>query len=143
MANDLNFCSFIGRVGQDPEMKYMPDGIALANFSIACSESWKGKDGQKQEKTTWIRCVTWRKLAEIIGVYVTKGSQIYISGKYTSRSYDKDGQKHYVSEFVVDRMQMLGGKSQQAQTAPQTQPATQQEQQETGGGYDATQDIPF
>lgn len=140
MANDLNLCSFIGRVGQDPEMKYMPDGTALANFSIACRESWTGKDGQKQEKTTWIRCVVWRKLAEIIGQYITKGSQIYVSGKYVSRSYDKDGQKHYVSEILIDRMQMLGGKTQTQQT--QQQPATQQEQQKADGG-DVPDDLPF
>lgn len=138
MANDLNQCNFIGRVGRDPEIKYTQDGTAIANFSIACGESWKSKSGDKQEKTEWIRCVAWRKLAEIIGEYVKKGDQIYISGKQTTRSWEKDGITRYTTEIVVNNMQMLGGKQEQRPAQDQVkEPETQ-----TNETVD-TSDIPF
>lgn len=117
MANDLNQCQFIGRLGKDPEIKYMPNGDPVANMSIACG--WKGKD---KEGTEWIRVVAFGKLAEIMGEYLRKGSQVYISGSMRTRSWEKDGQKHYSTEIVADKMQMLGGKSdgkQESQTAQQ------------------------
>lgn len=111
MANDLNQCQFIGRLGADPEVKYMPNGDAVANFSIACGESWKDKNtGEKVEKTEWIRIVAWRKLGEICGEYLHKGSQVYVSGKMQTRKWDKDGQTHYTTEVTINQMQMLGGK---------------------------------
>ena len=76
MANDLNQCCFIGRLGRDPEIKYTQSGDVIANFSLAVGETYKDKSGQKVEKTEWIRCVAWRKLAEIIGKYLSKGSQV-------------------------------------------------------------------
>lgn len=107
MANDLNKCMFIGRLGKDPEVKQMSNGKSVANFSVACG--WKGKD---TEGTEWVNCVAYDKLAEIIGQYLTKGSQVYIEGKMRTRKWqDKTGADRYTTEIAVDQMQMLGGKS--------------------------------
>ena len=111
MANDLNRCEFIGRLGRSPEISSTPAGITVAKFSIACSEKYKDKDGKTVENTEWIRCVAWRQLADIIGKYLTKGSQIYVAGKWQTRAWDdKDGVKRYSTEVVIKDMQMLGGK---------------------------------
>lgn len=111
MASDLNQCNFIGRLGRDPETRYMPNGDAVTSFSIAVGESWKDKDsGEKKESTEWVRCVAWRKIGEICGEYLKKGQQVYINGKMKTRKWQKDGQDHYSTEIVVEQMQMLGGK---------------------------------
>lgn len=112
MANDLNRCEFIGRLGKDPEIRYSSDGKPIANFSVACGSSWKDKNsGEKQESTEWIRLVAFGKLAEIIGSYLHKGSQIYIAGRMQTRKYqDKEGKDRYTTEIVADQMQMLGGR---------------------------------
>jgi len=108
----LNQCNFIGRVGRPPEIRYTPSGDAVANFSMACSESWKDKTGQKQEKTEWVNVVAWRRLAEIIGQYVGKGDLIFISGKMQTRQWeDKDGGKRSTTEIVAGEMKMLGTKN--------------------------------
>ena len=110
----LNSCNFIGRVGKDPELRHTQGGSPVVSFSMACSESWKDKVGQKQEKTEWINCVAWGKLAEIIGEYVNKGDLLFVSGKFTTRKWDdKDGNTRYSSEIVVSEMKMLGGKGRQ------------------------------
>jgi single-strand DNA-binding protein len=110
MAKDLNLCQFIGRLGKDVEMRYTSDGKAVANLSIACGESWKDKTGAKQERTEWIRVVAFGKLAEIMGEYLSKGSQVYISGRMTTRKWqDQSGQDRYSTEIVADQLQMLGG----------------------------------
>lgn len=121
MSNDLNQCQFIGHLGRDPEVRYSPNGDACANFSIAVGESWKDKNsGEKQETTEWVRCVAWRKLGEICGEYLKKGSQVYISGKLKTRKWvDKDGQDRYTTEIVLDRMQMLGGRTGGESSEPQ------------------------
>jgi len=112
MANDLNLCQFIGRLGRDVEMNYTTAGVAVANFSIACGEKYKSKSGDQVENTEWVRCVAWRQLAEICGKYLSKGSQVYVSGKMTTRSWDdKDGNKRYTTEIQVNNMQMLGSRS--------------------------------
>ena len=111
MASDLNQCSFIGRLGRDPETRYTPSGDAVTSFSIAVGESWKDKDsGEKKETTEWVRCVAWRKLGEICGEWLKKGQQVFIGGKMKTRKWQKDGQDHYSTEIVVEQMQMLGGK---------------------------------
>lgn len=110
MANDLNQCSFIGRLGQEPTIRYTPDGKAVASFSIACGSSWKDQAGEKKESTEWIRLSAFGKLAEIIGQYCHKGQQIFVSGRMQTRQWEKDGVKRYSTEVVVDRMQMLGGR---------------------------------
>ena len=108
----VNRCIFIGRVGRDPESRVTADGTAVVSFSLAVSESWKSKDGTKQERTEWVNCTAWRKLAEIIGQYVHKGSLVYVEGKMQSREYEgKDGTTKKVTEIVLNDMKMLGGKS--------------------------------
>lgn len=106
----VNRCYIIGRLGQDPTLKYFTSGDAVCNFSIATSESWKDKNtGEKKEKTEWHRIVAFRKLAEICGEYLSKGSQIYLSGKLQTRSWEKDGATHYTTEIIADQVQFLGG----------------------------------
>ena len=111
MSGTLNKVVLIGRLGKDPELKYTPSGTAVANFTIATNESFKDKDGKKVENTDWHKVVAWNKLAEICGQYLKKGSLVCIEGKIKTRSYDKDGVKHYISEIVADEMQMLSGES--------------------------------
>lgn len=108
----VNKCIFIGNLGRDPEIRYMPSGDAIANFSIACTDSFKDKSGQKQEKTEWVRIAMFGKLAEIAGEYLKKGSSVYIEGRMQTRKWtNKEGQDQYTTEIVADRMQMLGGRS--------------------------------
>ena len=107
-----NLVILIGNLGKDPELRYTASGTAVCNFSLATTENYKDRDGNKQEKTEWHNIVIWRQLAEIAGKYLTKGKQIYVEGKIQTRSYDdRDGNKRYVTEIVVDQMQMLGPKS--------------------------------
>jgi single-strand DNA-binding protein len=105
----LNKVQLIGKLGRDPELKYMPNSTAVVNFSLATSRKWKDKDGQKQEKTDWHRLSAFGKLAEIIGQWLKKGSLAYFEGRLQTREYEKDGQKHYVTEIIVSEMEMLGG----------------------------------
>jgi single-strand DNA-binding protein len=108
----LNHCAFIGNLGKDPESRYLTNGDAVVNFSIACNESWKDKDGEKQEKVEWVNVVAFGKLAEIITKYLTKGSQVYIDGRMQTRKWeDKEGNDRYSTEIVANKMVMLGGKS--------------------------------
>ena len=108
----INKVILIGRLGRDPELKYTPDGVPVATFSIATSEEWKDKNtGEKQERTEWHRIVAWRKLGEICGEYLRKGSQIYLEGRLQTRSWDdRDGNKRYMTEIVAFNMQMLDSK---------------------------------
>ena len=132
MANDLNNCQFIGRLGKDPEIRNMSNGDPVASFSLACG--WKGKSS---EGTEWVNCVAYGKLADIIGQYVRKGSQIYVSGKMKTKKWqDKSGSDRYTTEINVDQMQLLGGKSDDGgQRQQQRAPAK-------SVGYDEDQ-IPF
>ncbi len=125
MSKDLNNCSFIGRLGRDIELKYTASNSAIANFSIACGDDYKDKQGQKVEQTNWIYIVAFGKLAEIIGQYVTRGMQIYISGKQVTRKWqDGDGNDRYSTEIIANDMQMLGGRSgaQNENQTPQSKP---------------------
>jgi single-strand DNA-binding protein len=138
-SKGVNKVIIVGNLGQDPEVKYMPSGDAVANISLATSESWKDKQGQKQEKTEWHRVVIFGKLAEIAGEYLRKGSSVYIEGKLQTRKWqDQSGQDKYSTEIKVDgfdgKMQMLGGKpdgqqQQGQQQAPAQQAAPQQKNQ--------------
>ena len=108
----INQCNFIGRLGRDPETKYTASGEAVCNFSLACSEQWKDKQGNKQEKTEWVNVVIWGKLGEIAGQYLQKGSLCFISGKMTTRKWqDKDGSTRYTTEIVAREMKMLSPNS--------------------------------
>ena len=117
MANDLNQCEFIGRLGQDPKITTMQNGNIMASFSIACSESWNNKNtGQKEEKTEWINIVAYEKLAEIISQWVKKGQQVFIQGKLQTRKYtDQQGIERYSTSIKAEKMIMLGGSNQQPQ----------------------------
>jgi single-strand DNA-binding protein len=107
----VNKVILIGNLGRDPEVRYMPDGGAITNISIATTENWKDKNGEKQEKTEWHRVAFFGKLAEIAGEYLKKGSQVYVEGRLQTRKWqDKDGNDKYTTEIVADRMQMLGSR---------------------------------
>lgn len=108
----VNKVILVGNIGQDPEMRYLADGKAVANITLATSESWKDKEsGEKKEKTEWHRCVAFGRVAEIIGEYLHKGSQIYVDGKLQTRKWqDKEGNDKYTTEVVIGEMRMLGGK---------------------------------
>jgi len=111
-SKGVNKVILVGNLGQDPEVRYMPNGNAVANLSIATSESWKDQQGQMQERTEWHRLTMYRRLAEVAGEYLRKGSQIYVEGKLQTRKWqDQQGQDKYTTEVIVDQMQMLGGKS--------------------------------
>lgn len=108
----VNKVILVGNLGNDPEVRYMPNGNAVANLSLATSESWKDQQGQVQERTEWHRLTMYRRLAEIAGEYLKKGSQIYVEGKLQTRKWqDQQGQDKYTTEIIVDQMQMLGGRN--------------------------------
>ncbi|URQ90865.1 single-stranded DNA-binding protein [Pseudoalteromonas sp. SCSIO 43101] len=118
MARGVNKVILVGNLGQDPEVRYMPNGNGVANISIATTDSWKDKNtGQMQERTEWHRVVLFGKLAEVAGEYLRKGSQVYIEGRLQTRKWtDQSGQEKYTTEIVVDmggQMQMLGGRGEQ------------------------------
>ena len=107
----VNKVILIGNLGRDPETRYMPDGAAITNISVATTDTWKDKQGEKQEKTEWHRVAFFGKLAEIAGEYLKKGSQVYVEGRLQTRKWqDKDGNDKYTTEIVADRMQMLGSR---------------------------------
>lgn len=107
-SRGVNKVILVGNVGQDPETRYLPSGGAVCNITLATSETWKDKNtGQQQERTEWHRVVFFQRLAEIVAEYVRKGSKLYIEGSLRTRSYEKEGQKHYATEIVANEMQML------------------------------------
>lgn len=105
----VNLVILVGRLGKDPEIRYTQDGAAVCNFSIATSETWKDRNGEKQQKTEWHRIIAFRKLAEICNQFLQKGSQIYLEGSIHTRTWeDKDGNKRSTTEIRMDTMKMLG-----------------------------------
>ena len=107
----VNKVILIGNLGSDPEVKYLPSGVPVANVNLATNDSWTDKNGERQDRTEWHRLVVWRKLAEIVGQYLKKGSKIYIEGRLETRSWDdQSGQKRYTTEIVVNDLQMLDGR---------------------------------
>ena len=133
MANDLNMCSFIGRLGADPETRYAASGDPVCSFRIAVG--WKTKE---KEGAEWVSITAFGKLAEICGQYLTKGSQVFVSGRMKTDEYEKDGIKRYSTKIVADRMQMLGGRS---DDAPKQQKA--QSEKTAPSFEDMDDDIPF
>ncbi|MFM0165674.1 single-stranded DNA-binding protein [Paraburkholderia sediminicola] len=111
MSQSKNLCIFIGNVGADPEVRYLPSGDAVASFSLAVTEKWKDKQsGEIKESTEWIRISAFRRLAEVISEYVKKGAKLYIEGKFKTRKYQaQDGTDRYSTEIVAEQMIMLGG----------------------------------
>jgi single-strand DNA-binding protein len=106
----VNKVILVGNLGRDPEVRFMPNGEAVCNFSIATTDSWKDKAGAKQERTEWHNIVMYRKLAEIAGEYLKKGRPVYVEGRLQTRKWDKDGVTRYTTEIIADQMQMLGGR---------------------------------
>jgi single-strand DNA-binding protein len=107
----VNKVILIGNLGRDPETRFMPSGDAICNISIATTDTWKDKNGEKQEKTEWHRVAFFGKLAEIAGEYLKKGSQVYVEGRLQTRKWqDKDGADKYTTEIVANAMQMLGSR---------------------------------
>lgn len=127
MARGVNKAILIGNLGNDPDMRYTASGAAVANISIATAESWRDKEsGEQQERTEWHRVVAFGRLAEIMGEYLRKGSQVYIEGRIQTRKWqDKEGQDRYTTEIVANELQMLGSKggggSANYDSAPQQQ----------------------
>jgi single-strand DNA-binding protein len=113
----VNKVILIGNLGRDPEIRHLEGGVSVANFPIATSESYKDKAGNKVEQTEWHNIVMWRGLAEVAEKYLRKGMTIYVEGKLRTRSYDKDGQKHYRTEVLADNMTMLSRKDDAKGTA--------------------------
>ena len=158
----INKVILIGNLGADPELRYTQSGAPVASFRVATTERWIGQDGQMQEQTEWHHIVAWRRLAEICGEYLSKGSRVYIEGKLQTREWEKDGIKRYTTEIIVDMqgtMQLLGGRPsgdeggapRQSRPAPQREPqqAPRQErpapqQAQPAPDYDSfDDDIPF
>lgn len=106
----VNKVIIVGNLGMDPEVKYSNNGTCITRISVATTESWKDKDGERQEKTSWHRIIFFGKLAEIVGEYLQVGRQVYVEGKLNYRDYEKEGVTVYVTEIIGEEMQMLGGK---------------------------------
>lgn len=118
--SSLNKAIIIGNLGKDPELKYMPNGKAVASFSIATSQKWKDNDGNQQEKTEWHNITAFEKLAEVIGEYLRKGSKVYVEGRLQTDKWEKDGVTHYSTKIIASQMVMLGGKTEKNETEQQT-----------------------
>lgn len=157
----VNKVILVGNCGKDPEIRYMPNGEAVANFSIATTDNWKDKNGQRQERTEWHNIVIYRKLAEIAGEYLKKGRPVYIEGRLQTRKWQtKEGQDRYTTEIIAEQMQLLGGRdssnssgdsgSSTRQQSQRTSDQNQSQNQHSSGG-DGSQnfddyehdDIPF
>ncbi|MBY6104869.1 single-stranded DNA-binding protein [Ferrimonas balearica] len=151
MAGGINKVILVGNLGQDPDVRYMPNGNAVANITVATSETWKDQQGQRQERTEWHRVVLFRRLGEIAGEYLKKGAKVYIEGKLQTRKWkDQNGQERYTTEIVADQMQMLdsrggqdsgqqgGGQQSGGQSRPAQQSAPAQSQ---GGNQNFTPDL--
>lgn len=113
----VNKVILVGNLGRDPEVRYMPNGEAVCNFSIATTDNWKDKSGVRQEKTEWHNIVMYRRLAEIAGEYLKKGRPVYLEGSLQTRKWEKDGVTRYTTEIVANQMQMLGSRSDNAGTS--------------------------
>lgn len=144
----VNKVILIGRLGADPETRYMPNGDAVTNITMATTETWKNQNGEKQEKTEWHRVTFYRNLAEIAGEYLKKGKQAYIEGKLETRKWtDKNGIERYTTGIIAEKMKMLGDKpagqdgGAQSQSQPNNQ--TSNSAPQGHGGFDDDDDIPF
>lgn len=144
----VNKVIVVGNLGRDPETKYMPNGEAVTNIAVATTESWKDKNtGEKKELTEWHRITFYRKLAEIAGQYLKKGSQVYVEGRLQTRKWtDKEGVERYTTEIVADTMQMLGGRQDGGSAAPASRGGTGGQttsQRPAPSSSDMDDDIPF
>ncbi|MEQ8409614.1 MAG: single-stranded DNA-binding protein [Gammaproteobacteria bacterium] len=134
-SRGINKVILVGNVGNDPEVRYMPNGNAVANVSIATSESWKDKGtGEQQERTEWHRVVFFNRLGEIVEQYVKKGSKLYVEGRLQTRSWEQDGVKRYSTEIVANEMQMLDSRGGQSDSDYGQQRSAPPQQSSGGGG---------
>lgn len=146
MSRGLNKIQIIGNLGRDPDVHYTQTGKCVANLSVAVNEQWNDRNGQRQEKTEWVRCVLWDKLGEIAKEYLRKGAAVYLEGRLQTRSWDdKDGQKRYTTEVNVFQMLMLGnGRGGGSQRVDElTHPDDEQGQPRVEPPVDETDDVPF
>jgi len=142
-SRSLNKVMLIGNLGKDPEIRFIPSGTAVANFSVATTESWTGKDGNKEEKTEWHKIVAWGKLAEIINQYLSKGERVYIEGRLQTREWeDRDGNKRWTTEIVANQMIMLGGRGEGA-TGGRSTGSTKKAEEPPPDDNAPEDDIPF
>ena len=144
----VNKVILLGRLGQDPELRYTPNGAAVTTLNLATNEVWKDNDGNKQERTEWHRVVLWRKQAEIAGEYLKKGNRVYIEGRLQTRNWDdKDGNKRYVTEVVADTMQLVDTKAESERTAAAPPPTVEEVEEPPPNDAEATKteedDLPF
>jgi len=149
----VNKVILVGNLGKDPETRYLPNGDAVTNITLATSESWKDKtSGEKQEKTEWHRVTFYRRLAEIAGEYLKKGSQVYVEGRLETRKWqDKEGKDRYTTEIIASEMKMLGSRSGQGDAGSREAPPGQESAREgrsaakkpAGKFDDLDDDIPF
>jgi single-strand DNA-binding protein len=139
----INKVIIVGRLGNDPEVRYTPSGSAVANFSVATSDEWKDKNtGEKKERTEWHRIVAWNKLGEICGEYLAKGRQVYVEGRLQTRTYeDKDGVKRYMTEIIATDVQFLGGRETGSGRTGDSSPSRDMPGGQAPGPVD--DDIPF
>jgi len=144
MARGVNKVILIGNLGADPEVRHTPSGVPVVDLSLATSESWTDKNtGDRVERTEWHRLVLWRRLAEIAGEYLKKGSKIYVEGKLQTRSWDaEDGQKRYRTEVVVDDLQMLDSRGEARESVFPEDPGPLEPPSETGDSR-LNDDLPF
>jgi len=138
----LNLCQFIGRLGQDVDLRTMPNGTQVAGFSLAVQNDYV-KDGNKIEQVEWVRCAAFGKLAEICGQYLTKGSQCYLSGQFRTRSWEQDGVKKYTTEIVASQMQMLDSSGSGGASSPQSSPSKGSPATGNPSFDDFDSDLPF
>ena len=139
----VNKVIILGRLGQDPELKYTPGGAAVCNFSLATSENWTDKSGEKQERTEWHRIVVWGKLAELCNQYLSKGRQAFVEGKLQTRSWeDNNGQKRYTTEISATTVQFIGGANASTGGAREEAPHPAQST-ESSNDYTVTSDSSF
>ena len=115
----VNKVIVLGNLGKDPELRHLPNGDAVCNFSLATTESWKDKNGDKKEQTEWHRVTLFKKLAEIAAQYVKKGNPLYVEGKIQTKKWqDKEGNDRYTTEIVADKIQLLGGRQSETPDVP-------------------------
>ena len=135
----LNKVLIIGNLGSDPTTRYLPNGDAVTNITVATTDTWKDKNGEKQQKTEWHRVTFYRKLAEIAGEHLKKGSPVYVEGRLETKEWeDKEGIKRQTTGIIADKMQMLGSKQGNSDTRERAKTETQ-----SGGFDDMVDDIPF
>ena len=142
MARGVNKVILIGNLGRDPEVISFDGGVKKASFSIATTEVYRTRDGQDMEQTEWHNIVMWRGLAEVAEKYLRKGSQIYVEGRIKTRSYEKDGQKRYVTEIECDNLTMLGNRG-QSDNSPSPEQSTGTSGQSTPPVKAPEDDLPF